>query len=120
MKKYINSEIKVDKLSDFFKNRNYNKIYKKEIENKDFDIKTTQKKEVKNGIGYCIRTGKEIAFNIERPMEYEAFKMWNKFKNPDFPEKYCHFSGELSNGETSVNKPILSKNWRKAKERFNL
>lgn len=52
--------------------------------------------------------------------ESKAFKMWNKFKNPDFPEKYCHFSGELSNGETSVNKPILSKNWRKAKERFNL
>lgn len=74
MKKYINSEIKVDKLSDFFNNRNYNKIYKKDIENKDFDIKTTQKKEVKNGIGYCIRTGKEIAFNIERPTNLKHSK----------------------------------------------
>ena len=36
--------------------------------------------------------------------------------NKDLPEKFCHFSGEPSNGETSFNKPILHKNWKKAKE----
>lgn len=46
--------------------------------------------------------------------------MRSGFKNPDFPEKYCHFSGEESNGETSVNRPILNKNWKKAKGKFNL
>lgn len=35
-------------------------------------------------------------------------------EDPDYKEKYCHFSGEPSNGETSVNKPILKKNWKKA------
>lgn len=115
-KKYLNSEIETDKLSDFFNNKSYKKVFKKSTqkkENKNID-------NIKNGTGYCIRTGKEIAFNIEKPMQYEAFKMWDKYKNPDFAEKYCHFSGELSNGKTSVNKPILNKNWKKAKEKFDL
>ena len=69
--------------------------------------------------GYCIRTGVEIPFNPERPLSYEAFKRWNEWGDPDYPEKYCHFSGEPSNGETCVNKPILYKNWNKAKEAFS-
>ncbi len=84
--------------------------------------KTTVKAETNKNIGkptgYCIRTGIEIPFNIEKPMSYDAYKAWNK--NPDNPEKYCHFSGEPSEGKTSVNKPILSKNWKKAKELFDL
>ena len=66
--------------------------------------------------GYCIRTGVSIPFNPKRPMGDEAYKSWSKFSNPDYPEKFCHFSGEPSNGETSVSKPILRKNWQKAKE----
>lgn len=69
--------------------------------------------------GYCIRTGKEIPFNVERPLSYEAFKKWNEHNNPEFPEKFCHFSGEPSNGETCVSRPILKKNWKKAKEVFD-
>lgn len=69
--------------------------------------------------GYCIRTGKEIPFNVERPLSYEAFKKWSEHNNPEFPEKFCHFSGEPSNGETSVSRPILKKNWKKAKEVFD-
>jgi phosphatidylserine/phosphatidylglycerophosphate/cardiolipin synthase-like enzyme len=66
--------------------------------------------------GYCIRTGVEIPFNIEKPFCYEAYKSWRQFENGDYPEKYCHFSGEPSNGETCFNKPILKKNWKKAHE----
>ncbi len=69
--------------------------------------------------GYCIRTGVKIPFNIEKPLCAEAFKSWNKYGDPNFPEKYCHFSGEPSNKETSVAKPILKKNWKKAQEIFN-
>ncbi|OAV71143.1 putative HKD family nuclease [Bacteroidales bacterium Barb6] len=64
--------------------------------------------------GFCIRTGVPIPFNIEKPLSYDAYKQWNKYKDPDYPEKYCHFSGELSNGETSVSHPVLRKNWKKA------
>ncbi|MDR3246932.1 MAG: phospholipase D family protein [Prevotellaceae bacterium] len=70
--------------------------------------------------GYCIRTGVEIPFDVKKPLSDEAYKSWKKYGDPDYPEKYCHFSGEPSKGETSVNKPILKKNWSKAKEVFKL
>lgn len=51
-------------------------------------------------------------------MNNEAYQSWSKFSNPDYPEKYCHFSGEPSNGETTFARPILKKNWARAKEVF--
>ncbi len=84
------------------------------------DTKVTLSKIAEKQNGYCIRTGVSIPFNLEKPMSYEAFKSWSKFGDPDYSEKFCHFSGEPSNGDTSVNKPILKKNWKKAKELFNL
>lgn len=79
----------------------------------------TQKVEVKNPkntTGYCIRTRVEMPFDIKKPLCYEAYKSWSKYKDEDYEEKFCHFSGEPSNGKTSVKKPILSKNWKKAQE----
>ena len=70
-----------------------------------------------NGIGYCIRTGEKINFTPDRPLSDSAYKSWSRYKDKDYKEKYCHYSGEPSNGETSFAKPILSKNWKKAKER---
>jgi len=70
--------------------------------------------------GFCIRTGIEIPFDVNKPMSYDAFKSWSKYGDPEYPEKYCHFSGEPSNGETSVSRPILKKNWKKAKELHNI
>lgn len=69
--------------------------------------------------GFCIRTGEKIEFNPERPFSYKAYQTWAQFGNEDYPENYCHFSGEPSNGETSSAKPILSKNWRKAQKFIN-
>jgi len=71
-------------------------------------------------MGFCIRTGAEIPFNVERPLGNEAYKSWSKFSNKEYPEKYCHFSGEPSHGETSVGKPMLKKNWSKAKAAHGL
>lgn len=81
------------------------KTEKKIVETKSATTFSANKK-----TGFCIRTGVEIPFNIEKPMSYEAYKSWNKYGDKDYPEKYCHFSGEQSNGETSVAKPILKKN----------
>ena len=87
-------------------------------------IQTAIKSEVKKSnhkpTGYCIRTGVEIPFNIEKSLSYDAYKSWNKRGDREYPEKYCHFSGEPSNGETSVERPIMRKNWKKAKELFHL
>lgn len=81
--------------------------------------KPSQEKSAKP-MGYCIRTGVQIPFNVEKPLSYDAYKSWSKFGDPNYAEKFCHYSGEPSNGETSVSKPILKKNWQKAKETFGL
>jgi len=104
--RYTNSIIEVDKLSDFFKSQKTSgTTIKKEFIPPRQSIKR---------IGYCIRTGAEIPFNPKNPMCESAFANWKKFSNKDYHEKYCHFSGEKSNGETTFAKPILRKNWENA------
>ena len=66
--------------------------------------------------GYCIRTGEKIPFNTKSPFSRSAYQSWSKYKKEDFSEKYCHYSGEPSNGETSFKKPILAKNWKKSQQ----
>lgn len=117
IKNYKESEITKDKLTDFFTNRStYDSISKKD----NIDRKVSGAYSKSNTNGYCIRTRKEIPFNPKHPLSEEAFQNWKKFSNENYPEKFCHFSGEPSNGETSYAKPILWKNWKKAKEFIEL
>ena len=93
----------------------------KESEHKPIAVEKGLKKSEKiKDSGYCIRTGVEIPFNVDKPFSADAYKKWNEYSNPDFKEKFCHFSGEDSKGETSMKKPILNKNWKRAKEKYNL
>ena len=105
-KRYSSSIIETDKLTDFFNN----KIKQEPTNKKENPIQ----KQNTNSNGYCIRTGVEIPFNQKYPMCETAFQNWKKFSNSDYPEKYCHYSGEKSNGETTFSKPVLRKNWNKA------
>lgn len=66
--------------------------------------------------GFCIRTGVGIPFNIEKPMSFDAYKVWDQYGDYEYPEKFCHFSGEPSYGETCMDRPILKKYWNKAKQ----
>ena len=68
--------------------------------------------------GYCIRTGIQITFNLKMPLSKNAFEIWSQYSDVNYPEKYCHFSGEKTNGQTSFARPVLSKNWRQAMEIF--
>lgn len=108
-KNYIKSEIIEDKSATFLKDNNDKIIFVKKYET------SIPSKEIKK-VGYCIRTGAEIPFNQNRPFSEAAFLSWNKYKDKEYLEKFCHFSGEKSNGETTFSKPILRKNWNKAKE----
>ncbi len=63
--------------------------------------------EVDYQYGYCIRSGVKIAFNPKQPMSKEAWLVWNQYQDEDFPEKYCHKTGNRSNGKTSMKNPIL-------------
>lgn len=107
-RRYIGSEIEIDILSDFFNNKlDTDTVFKKH---------TYISKKSPKQMGFCIRTGTPIPFNAKLPMCDSAFQSWKKFNNSEYPEKFCHFSGEPSNGETSFSKPILRKNWTNAKE----
>ena len=93
---FIGTEIEVDKTKDIYS--------------------STTKSELKNQKGFCIRTGVEIEFNMKVPFSKDAYKSWSQFKNEKYPEKFCHFSGEKSNGETCFSKPVLSKYYKQASE----
>jgi hypothetical protein len=108
---YKGSIVEEDKLENFLK-----------ISNTDFKIDKANNLQQKTNAtsidfkpGFCIRTGIAIPFNPEKPMCYEAWHKWSQIGEANYPEKYCHYSGEPSNGETSYSKPILRKNWSKAK-----
>jgi len=115
-KKYISSETKVDTLSDFFLNKQKTSSRKLQSKNNKINQEEFQKLQT-NKIGYCIRTGESIPFNLDRPLSDKAFNSWSKYKDEDYKEKFCHYSGEKSNGETSFAKPIIKKNWNKSKEK---
>jgi hypothetical protein len=79
-----------------------------------YQNKESKPKFVNQKSGFCIRTGVQIPFNIKVPFSKTAYESWSKWKNKDFKEKYCHYSGEASNGETSFAKPVLGKYYREA------
>jgi hypothetical protein len=102
-KKYMYSTVSIDKLSDFFAGKT--------------DSRKTQAVQRETLMGFCIRTGSKIPFNPKMPMCEEAYANWSRYKNSDYREKYCHYSGEPSNGETTFARPILAKFYNKLKER---
>jgi phosphatidylserine/phosphatidylglycerophosphate/cardiolipin synthase-like enzyme len=69
----------------------------------------------KRPMGFCIRTGVEIPFDPTRPFSYEAYKVWAQYYDEFYPEKFCHFSGEISDGKTSMQYPILKKHLKEAR-----
>lgn len=119
-KRYTNSVIETDKLSDFFSNKIKSDTFKKETFASKLTTSQFVNQQQTNSMGFCIRTGVKIPFNQKHPMCDTAFQSWKKFSNNEYPEKYCHFSGELSNGETTFSRPIFRKNWTKAKETHKL
>lgn len=105
-KKYTHSLVEIDELSG-------------ELAIKSTYAKRTHILQTNKDIhfGYCIRTGEKIPFNPDRPLCDAAYKSWSKYKDKDYKEKYCHYSGEFSNGKTSFANPIMKKNLFKSNER---
>jgi hypothetical protein len=78
-----------------------------------------QKAEEYPAHGFCIRTGIAIPFDPEKPLCHDAFLAWSEQRDVDHPERYCHFTGEVSNGETCVAYPIMNNSWKKARQVHN-
>ncbi len=103
-KEYISSNILVNEMDELYERA-------KPIGYKNFET-------VEPSTAFCIRTGVSIPFNIKKPYSDSAFKSWMRFSNDEYKEKYCHFTGEESYGETCYKSPIMKKNWRAAKIKF--
>lgn len=110
-KKYVNSRVLLNSMDDIYDSKlgqitktNWQDYPEIIFENENDEVPERQ---ITQKTGYCIRTGVEIPYNIERPLSNEAWKSWNRFKNFDYPEKYCHKTGRPSKGRTSMKKPVL-------------
>jgi hypothetical protein len=101
--------LKTAKLNDFPDEIDLESSYEKKPSRNDAkDEKPKKVNTEHDGIhGYCIRTGEQIPFNPSQPLSKNAWKIWNQFSDPNYPEKFCHRTGKQSFGKTSMNNPIL-------------
>ena len=128
-KRYVKSEVVVDRVAEFFtdersmikgpKSAQPTVNSEPRIEAVRVDPVPVVPHSSKAATAFCIRTGSPIPFNVTKPFTEQAYASWSRYKDENYKEKYCHFSGEVSHGETSFAKPILRKNWTKAKATFN-
>ena len=122
-KKYLSSKVTMDKVNDFLARRatpHRSKPTPTSISSLEpVSISHPPKVTLAKDQGYCIRTGIAIPFNVKRPLSDEAYKSWSRYKDENYAEKYCHFSGEPSGGVSSFAKPILKKNWTRAKTTYH-
>lgn len=111
---YTGSVIEIDVIDHYHDN-------KKEqfVGFKSYQKPPLEQKIVAQQMGFCIRYGDKIPFNISKPYCEKAYNSWAKFGNDEYPEKFCHFTGEKTDGFTCYANPILKKNWREAKRTFN-
>ncbi len=64
--------------------------------------------------GFCIRCGKSITFDTDAPYCPDCYRVWARFKDPDFEEDFCHLCG-TSKAPTTMNKPVCISCFRKSK-----
>ncbi|MDD1701341.1 MAG: phospholipase D-like domain-containing protein [Methanoregula sp.] len=55
-------------------------------------------------VGYCIRCGKEMELNPNRPLCSHCYGIWSKHANLSYKEIYCHHCGKER--QTSYEKPL--------------
>ncbi len=60
--------------------------------------------------GFCIRCRDELPFDLEKPYCPGCFKVWNRYKNDQYKEKYCHKCGNEQ--EATLRKPACHKCYR--------
>lgn len=78
-----------------------------EVANKTKRARTILKKAGKIAIPnscYCIRCGKGINYDMDKPLCPACFKSWQRYKDKSYQEKYCHYCGKAN--KTSFGKPL--------------
>jgi hypothetical protein len=113
-KNYIKSDTLHDTTDKFYSGKVTTKTNKKLSDFQDElelgsqpKARPTREEIEEETMGYCIRTRERIPFNPKRPYCEKAYKSWARFGKMDYREKYCHKTGKLSDGKTSMRNPIL-------------
>ena len=82
-------------------------IVKKSEKPKSTSAKSAQKKNVMPEKGYCIRCGKEMPFNSDKPLCEKCYPVWAKYSDKKYAEKFCHICGEdVPSHKSSYEKPV--------------
>lgn len=45
---------------------------------------------------YCIRCGKKINYDKDKPLCPTCFKSWARYMDKSYHEKYCHYCGKVN------------------------
>lgn len=64
--------------------------------------------------GFCIRDKVAIPADPGKPYCDRCFRSWNRFKNPEYAEKYCHLCG--NENDSTMEKPACRSCYRKYKD----
>lgn len=78
--------------------------------------KSTPKTEINQG-GFCIRCNDEIKMDPMSPYCKKCFTSWNKYKNEEYEEKYCHICGQST--KSSKIKPTCYSCYKKNKNKLD-
>ncbi|WP_135605188.1 phospholipase D family protein [Methanococcoides sp. NM1] len=111
---------------DIFKMSDELKITIEKVESKEDKKVETKQKHVsakmngnknKTETGFCVRCQDQIKLDPMYPYCKKCFTSWNKYKNEEYKEKYCHICGKTT--ESSKMKPTCYNCYKKHKKDFN-
>ena len=71
---------------------------------------------VKPTTGFCIRCKADLAADPKKPYCDPHFRTWNRYKNPEYEEKYCHTCG--GEFQATMLKPLCRDCYRTYKDVF--
>jgi len=63
--------------------------------------------------GYCINCGENKTYDLDAPYCLDCYRVWNKFKDPNYKEEFCHLCG-TPNQPTTMNKPLCNSCYNKS------
>jgi hypothetical protein len=82
-----------------------------EDDDEDYDDDDEDYDDDFTGRGYCIRCGRVIRENPNKPLCSKCYSIWSQYSNPYYPENFCHICGRGSN--QSYSKPVCYKCYKK-------
>ena len=83
-----------------------NNVLKEDDEDEDDEYEDDS-----TGRGYCIRCGRVIRENPNKPLCEDCYSIWAEYSNPYYPENFCHICRKGSN--RSYSKPVCHKCYKK-------